>query len=114
MIGSALESLRRIQSDVLSMPIIYRHNGREIHLSAVLGKTVFRSTDEYGTWMRTESRDFIVPAGKLDFEPERGDVIVLSGSEYEVLAPAGEPVWRWSDPYRTAMRIHSKHTGGEG
>ena len=61
MIGSALESLRRIQSDVLSRPIIYRHNGREIHLSAVLGKTVFRSTDEYGTWMRTESRDFIVP-----------------------------------------------------
>lgn len=113
MIGSAVKSLRDIQSNALSHPARYRHGERELTVSVVPGKTVFRSSNEYGGWIRTESRDFIISAGQFDFEPEKGDAIVFAGEEYEVLAPAGEPVWRWSDPYRTAMRIHTKHTGGD-
>lgn len=112
MIGSAVKSLRDIQSGVLSRPVVYKRGGTELNVSAVPGRTVFRSSNEYGAWVRTETRDFIVPAGELDLEPETGDVIVFDGEEYEVLAPAGEPVWRWSDPYRTAKRVHTKHTGG--
>ena len=43
----------------------------------------------------------------------RSGIAALRMMEYEVLAPNGEPVWRWSDPYRTALRVHTKHTGGE-
>jgi hypothetical protein len=27
---------------------------------------------------------------------------------YEVLAPGKEPVWKWSDLYRSLLRIHAK------
>jgi hypothetical protein len=30
---------------------------------------------------------------------------------YEVNAPGGQPPWRYSDPYRKALRIHTKHIG---
>ena len=60
----------------------------------------------------TYSRDGAAKA-ELGLGPEKGDVSWCDGGEYEVLAPNGEPVWRWSDPHRTAMRIHAKHTGGD-
>ena len=63
--------------------------------------------------LRTETRDFIIRPDELGLVPEKGDVIRFDGGEYEVRAPNGEPVWRWSVPHRTAMRIHAKHTGGD-
>ena len=30
---------------------------------------------------------------------------------YEVMAPGGEPPFRYSDPYRRTLRIHTKHVG---
>ena len=32
---------------------------------------------------------------------------------YEVLAPGNEPHYRYSDPFRQVLRIHSKHVGTE-
>ena len=45
-------------------------------------------------------------------DPERGDVILHAGLRYEVLAPNGEPVWRWSGTGRILRRIHTKEIGG--
>lgn len=112
MIESGLNALRETQRDILAKPVVYRRGGESRPIKAIPAKTIFRSTNEYGAWVRTEARDFIVPYGELDIEPEKGDVIEFLGGEYEVLAPANEPVWRWSDPYHTAMRIHTKHVGG--
>ena len=89
---------------------IPRH-GAERELEAVVGRTVFRAEDEYGMTVRTESRDFIVTAGQMPEEPLKGDSVVWEGTVYEVLAPDGEPVWRWSDAYRNARRIHTKEAG---
>lgn len=80
-------------------------------VKAVVGRTIFRSTDESGIWTRVETRDFIIPKGALGFEPQVGDEIEFLGKIYEVLAPGGEPAWRWSDAFHTAYRIHAKHTG---
>ena len=113
MIRSGIDALRSAQLDVLSSDVTYRRGGMETNVKAVVGRTVFRSTNDYGVWVRTETRDFIVRADQLGLEPRQGDVIDFDGREYEVLAPYGEPVWRWSDPYRTARRIHTKLTGGE-
>ena len=112
MIGSAVKSLRDIQSGVLSRPVVYKRGGTEFNVSAVPGRTVFRSSNEYGAWVRTETRDFIVPKELLPFEPQVGDEVEFLGATYEVLAPNGEPAWRWSDAFHTAYRIHAKHTGG--
>ena len=114
MIKSAIEHMRAIQMQSLAVEVGYTPLGGEAHtIRAVVGRTVFRSTDVDGIWTRIETRDFIVRADQLGLEPRQGDVIDFDGCEYEVLAPYGEPVWRWSDPYRTARRIHTKLTGGE-
>lgn len=108
MIESGLKSFRAVQERVLGKEITYIHQGEEYRVIAVLGKTIFRTQDDYGAYIRYEARDFIVKAGLLNFEPESGDKIICLGSTYEVLAPHGESVSRWSDPEKTALRIHTK------
>lgn len=92
---------------------IPRH-GVERTVDAVVGRTVFRAEGEYGVTVRTESRDFIVTSDQMPEEPMKGDMVVWGSMAYEVLAPGGEPVWRWSDGYRNARRIHTKEAGETG
>ena len=113
MIKSGIEALRAIQMANVASDVVYRRlGGGALTVKAVVGRTVFRSTDESGIWTRIETRDFIVGKALIDFEPQVGDEIEFLGSTYEVLAPSGEPAWRWSDAFHTAYRIHAKHTGG--
>ena len=113
MVAAGMESLRAAQLDALASPTVYRRGTDERQVRAVVGRTVFRTRDACGAWVGEETRDFIVPASELDLEPRRGDEVEFMGGVYEVLAPNGEPVWRWSDPHQTARRIHAKLTGGE-
>lgn len=58
-------------------------------------------------------RDYLIPAadlvlGGLAVEPARGDRITEGSLVFEVIAPGGEPAWRWSDPQRTRYRVHCK------
>lgn len=96
----------------LSESIVYSPlSGEARPLFATLGKTLFRSENEYGVTIRTMSFDFIVLAEELGVEPERGDVITLDGRQYEVLAPNNEPCWRWSGNDFKTYRIHTKYIG---
>ena len=113
MLEQAMKALRLVQSEVLSKEVTYRHGTETVVVRAVPGTAAFRAENEYGRWVRIQVRDFIVQDGQFAFFPERGDVIEFAGREFEVLAPNDEPVWRWSDPYHTAMRIHTKLIGGE-
>ena len=113
-LSEAMSALRDAQSEWFGETVSYiTSGGVEKEIRAVPGSTVFRQMNEYGTWIRTETRDFIVRRSELELPPQKGDAIVFNGREYEVLAPNDEPVWRWSDPLQTAYRIHTKHTGGE-
>ena len=113
MIQSGIAHMRAIQMQSVASEVVYRRLGDEpLSVRAVVGRTVFRSTDVDGIWTRVETRDFIVPGGTLGFEPQVGDEIEFLGNTYEVLSPNGEPAWRWSDAFHTAYRIHAKHTGG--
>ena len=114
MIAGAMKALREMQMAALAHPVVYFHRGDEGKaLCAVVGRTAFRLADDYGRAMRLVTRDFIVPAAELAVEPEPGDIVNEDGREYEVLSPGGEPCWRWSDPQRTARRIHTKQSGGD-
>ena len=113
MIRSGIESLRAVQMQSVASDVVYKRLGGDAKtVKAVVGRTVFRSTDADGVWTRVETRDFIVGKALLPFEPQVGDEIGFLGETYEVLAPSGEPCWRWSDAFHTAYRIHAKHTGG--
>lgn len=105
--------MRAIQMQSIASEIVYKRLGGDaLSVKAVVGRTIFRSTDVDGIWTRIETRDFIVPRELLSSEPQVGDEIGFLGHTYEVLSPAGEPCWRWSDAFHTAYRIHAKNTGG--
>ena len=113
MIEDAINSLREAQESILSHRVAYMRGSEGGIARGTIGRTVFRTTNEYGSWVRIETRDVIFRKGELALEPQVGDIIIFDGAEYEVLAPQGESVWRWSDPYRTAMRVHTKLVGEE-
>lgn len=102
----------------LSQPVIYQRGALKVALCATFGRKLLRIDDGFGSIrMEWTDRDFLVPASKLKLGgqavlPERGDrVKVQEGGVthvYEVLAPGNEPPWRWCDPYRRMIRIHSK------
>jgi len=114
MLRKAIDALRGAETDWFGEAVTYRPAGGVAYAAtAVPGRTVFRQRNEYGAYVRTETRDFIVKRECLAAYPARGDEIVFGGKTYEVLAPNDEPVWRWSDPLQTAYRIHTKLTEGE-
>jgi hypothetical protein len=121
--GAAFLDAQRHQH--LSRPVLYRVGGRgtdEKEVQATIGKTEFEQADEAGLIHRVESRDFLLRASDLDLGagpilPRAGDqvreTVGLSVFVYEVNAPGGQPPWRYSDPYRRVLRIHSKHIATE-
>jgi len=97
-----------------SSPVTYRREATELQVDATFGRTQYEVEDEHGLRVGAEVIDFLVSAETFPFdEPEPGDQIVAYGVVYEVMDLAGQGHWRWSDPYRTTMRIHTKEVGTE-
>jgi hypothetical protein len=106
----------------LGREVLYQRGQETLTVPATVGRTVFETQSEYGVVQRTESRDFLISASDLVWDgvmllPQRGDRIRESQGErmyvYEVLAPGQEPCWRFSDPYRQTLRIHTAQVGEE-
>ncbi len=109
--------LQQQRTKHLAGEVIYQRGTASVTLPATIGRTVFETADEYGTIVRHEARDFLVLAADLILNhrvvlPERGDRIrEQQGNRifiHEVMAPGKEPAWRYSDPFRTTLRIHTK------
>ena len=105
-----------------TVPATYVRGDASVELMATVGRTIFEQRDDYGVIEKTESRDFLVRAEDLVLEgdpalPERGDQVrETDGGKvfvYEVMAPGKEPHFRYSDPYRKTLRIHTKHVETE-
>lgn len=106
----------------MSRKVIYRRAAASIEVNATVGKTVFEIDNGSGVRERIEARDYLIAANELVLGgnpalPKRGDHIRetqgLTVFVYEVLAPGKEPEWRYSDPYRQTLRIHTKFVGTE-
>ncbi len=106
-----------------SSDVIYQRGAGQVSVQAIIGRTLLKLEDGYGgVHMEWTDRDFLIQptdlviAG-LPILPERGDTIreTQSGKTYiyEVMAPGSEPPWRWSDPHRKLLRIHTKQIGVE-
>lgn len=101
----------------LSRPVTYARGAESVGLNATVGRTVFEQADEFGIVQRTESRDYLlraqdlVLAGSLT-EPRVGDRISETADgtlwTYEVMAIGGEPHYRFSDPERRTLRVHTR------
>ncbi len=106
----------------LTQTVRYQRGADSVELSATIGRTEFEQADEYGVLHRIEARDYIIRAADLVLGgetvlPKAGDQIHETEGAvthvYEVMAPGGEPPWRYSDPYRVALRVHTKHVKTE-
>jgi hypothetical protein len=102
----------------MTRSVIYHRGNASVELQATIGRTTFEQTDEHGLVQQIESRDYLVRTADLELEGERtlpkaGDQIKEVESErtfvYEVMSPGGEPPFRYSDPYRQTLRIHTKY-----
>lgn len=106
--------LDRQRERFLARTVRYRRGALEAVLLATIGRTVFRLDIGMGVTERIEARDYLISTTSYPFGvPLRGDRISEDDDgkrhTYEVLAPGGEPPWRWSDPHRRCLRIHTKY-----
>ena len=113
LLENAMRWLEAQRRKYLTVPVIYRRGDQYLELPATIGRTVFKVSDDYGRFQYIESRDYLISATDLATLPEKGDEIVENGFVYEVMAPNGEPEWRYSDSSRQCLRIHTKHIGEE-
>ena len=106
----------------MTRSVLYQRDASSVEVSATIGRTVFEVDNGYGVLERTESRDYLILTSDLVLDgqqtlPERGDRIrETQGTQtfvYEVMAPGKEPHWRYSDPYRKTLRIHTKQVDTE-
>lgn len=100
-----------------SQPVLYVRGENSLPVTATIGRTEFETVDAHGVLQRLVSRDYLIPVNALTTlngttRPERGDEVheVRDGrlTRYQVIAPSGEPHWRYSDAYQRMLRIHTK------
>jgi hypothetical protein len=105
-----------------SREVTYRRGVDSVPVQATVGRTVFEQDDGSGVIVRTEVRDYLIDTADLVLGgkpalPERGDRVeeIDAGKRftYEVMPLGTEPHWRYSDPYRRALRVHTKHIATE-
>jgi hypothetical protein len=106
----------------MTSTVVYQRGVSSVEVPATIGRTVFEVDDGFGTLVRIESRDYLILAEHLVLDdqvtlPQCGDRIrETEGSQthvYEVMAPGKEPPWRYSDPFRKTLRVHTKQIDTE-
>jgi hypothetical protein len=97
--------------------VTYRRGMDAVAVKATIGRTMFEQDDGAGVIVRMQVRDYLIDTADLVLAseptlPAKGDRIeeIDAGQKhtYEVLPLGGEQHWRYSDPYRRTLRIHTK------
>ena len=100
-----------------SRQVVYRRGELGVTLQATIGRSMYDQDDGEGIVTRSQVRDFLIDTYALLSSiigtlPRRGDTIVEIDGEhtfiFEVMALGGDPPWRYSDPFRLKLRIHTK------
>ena len=98
----------------MTTDVVYTHKrtpgSASVTVAATFGRTNYEVSTEDGMTVGSHVWDFLITADDLAAEPDAGDIITAQGRRYIVMRVAGE-AWRWSDPYRTIYRIHTRDTG---
>ncbi|KAA0220476.1 MAG: hypothetical protein KJ057_12930 [Phycisphaerae bacterium] len=116
-LNMGLKWLEDQRHEHLTREVTYQRGAESVTLLATIGKSDFEQLDEFGVVHRAQSRDFLIRAQDLvisgtSTSPQAGDSIreTEAGVTYvhEVMSPAGQPPWRYSDAFRRTLRIHTK------
>ncbi|GEM_PF-4510449 len=90
--------------------VAYRRGSQVVYLDAVPGQTRVEASDQVeGVTVVGKVQDWIFRVEDLQalFPPREGDAVEDQGHVY-LAARVGEELWRWSDPDRKYVRIHSE------
>ena len=102
-----------------SLVTVSRHGEDDlVDVSATVGSSPFLIADAYGFETHIRMRDYLITAADYVFggvivEPQDGDQIIEVDGDvtrtFEAMSPdSDEPSWRYSDPHRVMLRIHTK------
>jgi hypothetical protein len=93
-----------------AIDVVYSRSMASISVKATRAATPYESSDTDGIIHRTVARDYLIATTDFPFvdPPRNGDTITDSGDVYLVHSMTGETPWRYSDPGRSLMRIHTK------
>lgn len=95
--------------DVAAQTVTYSRGATSVSVPATLGSTLLKlGIETGGVRIERTDKDFMIAAADLGLTPQAKDRIQLSSQVYEVRSIGNEPAWRWSDPHRTILRIHTK------
>lgn len=117
LLNTSLNWLEEQRHEHLTREVTYERGAESVTLLATIGKSDFEQLDEFGVVHRAQARDFLVRVQDLVISgvttlPEAGDRIreADGGVSYvhEVMSPAGQPPWKYSDAFRRTLRIHTK------
>lgn len=112
LLGKSSDWLQAQRHTHLSETVEYHRGPLGQSIQATVGRGEFELADAGGVLLRQESIDFLVRTEDLGFVvPEAGDRIVRGGLAYIVTSFGGSPAWRFSDPGRKTLRIHTKLSG---
>ncbi len=97
--------------------VVYRRGELETELQATIGKSTYQQDDGAGAVTRAQVRDYLIDTGLLVLGgvatlPKAGDKIIETEDQkqftYEVMSLGSDTPWRYSDPFRLKLRIHTK------
>lgn len=114
----ACQWLGALRKGGASSQVVYRRGSATVTLAATVGRYEFDVDDGAGGAVRVEMRDYLIETADLILSgaatlPKDGDLIVEGdGATYEVVGPGGVPAWRYSDPFKNTLRIHTKQATG--
>jgi hypothetical protein len=100
-----------------SRRVVYRRDELGVELSATIAKSEYEQDNGEGVVTRAQVRDYLIDTNALLLSiigslPRSGDRIVEVDSEttfiFELMSIGSEPPWRYSDPFRVKLRIHTK------
>jgi len=95
-----------------SRQVVDRRGELGATLQATIGKSMYDQDDGEGIVTHFLIDTYALLSSIIGTLPRRGDTIVeIDGDHtfiFEVMALGGDPPWRYSDPFRLKLRIHTK------
>lgn len=106
-----------------SRQVIYRRDALSTEIAVTVGRSLYQQDDGEGVITRSQVRDYLFDTADLlnsviGSLPRRGDQIIEREGDqeltFEAMALGGEPPWRFSDPFRFKIRLHTKQIDTQG
>ena len=111
MLKNGLNWLADIQKEKMSEDVLYASKGNARHVKAVVCNTEVEVDGDDAQSFTANYADFIFHSEDIAGTPEPGDRITYAGKIYEIRKDSISGGWRYADPYRNRIRVHTQIIG---